>query len=332
MSNNIKLAQTILTNIHKHVYSRKWPCMVPGCNELAINSHLMQKNGVLSTIAEKGHLIEIKASDIFSWNSNDDSGFLEFKMIGLSKALSYPLYCDKHDTVMFKDIESHPINLKGYKEHLLFSHRAICAELRKKERNVDLYQRMLRSVKLQMLGYMNNASDIKITLDGSIKGVEDFGIYKRLIEEELLDCKNQFVFKVFTYPLVELYSSTVFTPLDYSKGEAMSETAYKVVFIHVIPYANQTYVIVGYHKSFVNQWIESYVDSWANLNSQTFQKKLTDLCVIWSENWGMSPKLYNSLDSYKKKLLLNYWEKNANNLSIYQDPGFNLFGRNGIDF
>ena len=37
--------------LEKSLVKRKWKCMCPNCNENAINSHLLQRNGILNNVA-----------------------------------------------------------------------------------------------------------------------------------------------------------------------------------------------------------------------------------------------------------------------------------------
>lgn len=38
----------ILQNINKNVNNKNWECLHPNCENNAINSHLLQKNGILN--------------------------------------------------------------------------------------------------------------------------------------------------------------------------------------------------------------------------------------------------------------------------------------------
>jgi hypothetical protein len=55
------------------------------------------------------------------------------------------------------------------------------------------------------------------------------------------------------------------------------EKPLNAVFIHVVPYKNQLYVIAGYHKEHTNKWIENYIALWKGLDQINLELKLTDL-------------------------------------------------------
>lgn len=69
----------VIAGIAKNIAKISWPCMAPGCSQKAINSHLLQRHGVLSHIVENGHCYEVKVKDFFKWSA--DSQPVEFKLI-----------------------------------------------------------------------------------------------------------------------------------------------------------------------------------------------------------------------------------------------------------
>ena len=97
----------IIAQIDKNVKHKQWECLIDGCSEIAINSHLIQQNGLLNNISINGHLIELRMRDAFKWNKEESP--IVFQQIGIRKALSYKVFCNKHDTQIFKPIESNNV-------------------------------------------------------------------------------------------------------------------------------------------------------------------------------------------------------------------------------
>lgn len=98
-----------------------------------------------------------------------------------------------------------------------------------------------------------------------------------------------------------------------------------VIFIHVVPYNDQTNIIVGYCNEYVDEWILNYVDSWEGLTGKNFETLLTTLFTAHIENWGMSPDLLKEIKKENIILFENYMFNNANNYSPNQNVNFNLF-------
>ena len=312
--------QRIIANIIKNVNNKKWDCIIDGCAEKAINSHLLQQNGILDNVSTEGHLIEYKQTDPFTWRK--DVPPFEMKKIGKKKAFSLPLFCNNHDTTIFKEIEKHPIDLEHYRVHLLLSYRVVCAEIRKKEINVEQFKRILNAESLKGGG---GSKQIELAKEGNELGIKDLEKYKKLFEEELDNETSQFTFKVYEYPFLDIYGSAIFSPIDYFITDPKQVAPLYSVFIHVIPYNDKTYIIVGYANDYVDDWIKRYVDSWKNLEEEDFEKHLTKLFAAHIENWGMSPDLLAEIKEENLKKFKKYIALNANNLSPHQQIEFNLF-------
>jgi hypothetical protein len=242
--------------------------------------------------------------------------------VGIRNAFSLPIYCSEHDSSIFKNIETAPVYYENYLTQLLYSYRVVCAEIRKKEINIEKNTRMLNSHLLR--GYLD-FTGIEAFIEGSKQGIRDLRIYKKLLEEEINEQKEHFVFQVFKYPIIKVYGSAVFSPLDKKVTNPETLDPLNSIFVHVIPTNNQLYIIVGYHKEYSSVWILNYVKSWYQLDEKTLQLKLTNLFAARIENWGINPSLYSKIHQKSIDALINYWTDNALNISSEQETNFNLF-------
>lgn len=284
----------IAGNITINLLKRKWKCLVDGCEENSINSHLLQRNGILNSIAENGHLIEIKLTDIFKFKANQTP--ISFNFVGVKKAFTKPVFCAKHDSEIFKEIENEYINFESYKTFILLSYRVTLAELRKKEFAVERQNRLINSQTLK--GILNEGIHKNQIKDYKL-GIEDLKVSKKHLESEINSPQENFVFIKLEFPYLETYASALFNVTNYP--------ALDNVFIHIIPHSNKLIVIIGYYKKHTNIWIKNYIESWKNLESKNLGEKLTELFVNHIENWGISPKIYKTIDdNLKKQFIDNY--------------------------
>lgn len=310
----------VIAGIGKNLDNKSWKCMASGCNEKAINSHLLQRHGVLSNIVENGHCYEVRERDVFSWSK--DTPPLEFKRCGIQNAFSLHLFCNYHDTDLFKPIESGAVDYGLYFNQLLLSYRSICAEIRKKEVVLERYKRYLRSNVLQTYRgeHMIILRDV---IKGSEAGLKDLEFYKKLIEKELDTPSDSFYFVHHTYPIKGLYASSSFTISNYEESINMVEVLPNCIG-HIIPNGDCSELVFGYHKDYVNDAIVEFVNGWADLDAESLGQKLTGWFTL-IEGWGISPSLYKKikpedLDRY----LLLFGESS---FDVDQDPnvGFNMF-------
>ena len=182
----------ILQIIRKNALNMNWKCMVDGCPEKTINSHLLQRHGVLDNIIEDGHMYELRVRDIFKWSK--DVPPVVFKKVGLNDAISYPLFCNHHDTELFLDIEKNDPDVDDYRSQLLFSYRSVCAEMRKKEIEIDVNQRQLRSRILNLDSFY-----LKECIRGLEIGIKDLKFYEEQLLNEISTPKNLFTFELLIF-------------------------------------------------------------------------------------------------------------------------------------
>lgn len=278
---------------------QKWECMCPGCCERAINSHLLQRNGILNHIAKNGHLYEIRREDFFKWHTN---GPVKIKKIGIQQALSFPLFCSKHDTEIYKPIEESVVDFDDYKSQLLFSYRAACSELFKKRSNQIRYEFLPE-------GCAKNES-----IEGTEKGIKDLLYYKYLFEDELKKSQGKFSFLHVSYPFIGVCASAAvsYEPIDFDKERSVMIAVKKKVwdgfFINVIPQKESLEVIIGYHNNHVNSDMLRYIESWKGLSFNKLQNKLTDLFCAKIESWSMSPDVFEHMSEGKKKWMMDVWK------------------------
>ena len=292
--------------------------MCPHCTNPAINSHLLQRHGVLSHIVEKGHLYEIGREDFYKWDENSP---IKIKKVGLQQAISFPLFCNKHDTELFAPIEGDLIDFEDYRSQLLFSYRGLCSEIRKKEfnqiRNVAFYEGVIKDA----------------VTAGTDCGLNDLRYYKNLFEQELDFATQKFKFFHFSYPLIKVCTSGTasYEPVDYGDESSVKKTLMKQVldgfFINIIPQVNALEIIIGYHENHANAALRKYVESWQNLSLEELQLKLTDLFASKLEMWCISPSIFENISDEKKQKFMDIIEKIQLDwyYDIRNDVTFNLF-------
>lgn len=311
-----------LADSQRRISKIKWPCMCPKCSEKAINSHLLQRHGILSHVTEDNHLYELVREDAFKWHENYP---VKFKKVGLNNAISYPLFCDRHDTEIFLPIETGTIDFDDYKSQLLFSYRAVCAEIRKKE--INLLKIQENAANIEEMGVVGEAQ-----LLGNEKGIKDLNYYKYLLEDELKTLKKKFIFYHFSYPALDIYTSAsmsyeIFDSCNDRQVEAaISKKVWDGLFIHIIPQQDSTEILIGYHKNHTSRDMEEYVNSWKGLGMDEIGYKLTDLFVAHVEDWGMSPRLFEKISEDRFVKFFEFQVKYSTLIAEQKtNVGYNLF-------
>lgn len=324
MNKKTKQDLKILQTIFKNARTKKHRCLL--CDEYSINSHLLQKNGILNFISTENHIIQIKGNDFFR---AEKEGIMSIKAIGINNAMSYQLFCNSHDTKVFAPIETEAHSLNSYKSHLLFSYRSLCAEIRKKMINVDLFERIKNSSHFKINFELLEMSQLQIKANSM--GIQDLNWYKEVLELEINNsyCTTDYIFEKIDYEFIPISASAVYSPINPEEHTLeVLEDAEKIlnyIFINLIPQEDKLTLIIGYHKLKTDSWIEEYITSWKNLSGLDLEKKLTDLFATKIETWAISPNYWDKLKARNIRAFNEYWNENGNNLRITQNIDFNLF-------
>ena len=123
----IKLKKAFL-KAKKNSDKKSRSCMFHKCQEKAIKSHVLQKNGILREISSNNHLIELCSPNPFEL---EEKGILDFKTKGINDVYTFNGFCKTHDSEVFKPIEVNAnLNFDRKIQQSLFCYRGLCQEIR----------------------------------------------------------------------------------------------------------------------------------------------------------------------------------------------------------
>lgn len=308
----------IIAKISKNIKKVKWECSVDECTENSINSHLIQQNGILKNISNDNHFYELEMTDANLWQKKKIKPF-EFKKKGIKHALSYPLFCSKHDSEIFTPIESKNTDFYSYETFLLFSYRTLCSEIRKKQITVKTYERMLGASGL--IGFLKK-DEYEASIKGNQQGIEDLIKMKNELLKEISNLEGNFEYYTYSYPKIDIYASAIFSGNDIHKDK---EDSHMDIFIHILPLESELLISIGYNKLYFNNEMKEFCESWADLKNNQLKEKLSTLFYKNVENWGLSEELYNSLKRENINIYLKKVIEEASNFGVSEENDFNLF-------
>lgn len=311
----------LVTSFRKKQNGKDRICLHNNCEKNAINSHLLQKNGIINNIALDGHVIELGDTDFFK----EENKVSQHKKIGINQAFSLKLFCNEHDTELFKSIEQSEINFYNYRTSLLLSYRALCAEIRKKEINIEFFNWVLNQHNLNI-----DTEFINIFLQGTVIGKRDLEFFKTHLECEILSHQislPKFKFEVFEYSYIPVCASAIIT-FENQCNLSINVDPFAitpVTFISVVPYKNKTTIICGYSINHTDNNLHAFIESWRNLTDVEFQISMTKLLAGHIETWCMSPSYFAKIPKNIKANFLNNWDSNIMNFAHEKSVNFNLF-------
>lgn len=260
-------------------------CYFPGCENKSINSHILQKNGILSTIATEGHLWE-HTIDQFK------EGVFKFKKRGLNQVFSFNCYCNEHDTNLFKKIENTEIDFGDYESCLLFTLRTIYNEIFRKEVNINMYACYLRERpdRFHNIGFREHVRQEKL-------GLQDLKKLETDIWNDYTNKSQSFIFKYRTLPEIGLCLSSFYT---YDTSEELDDIFQKTgkhvevtteIFVNLFPYKDSATMMMAYHKR-DEEKVKQYFDSFFT-DEEIAQNKITNLTLFNCETWVINDMFYD---------------------------------------
>lgn len=318
---NIRKIQNVIAGIAKNVNKKSWTCIVEGCKENAINSHLLMQNGILNVVAEDGHLIELRPKAIEAFKK--DIFPISFNKVGITQAISFPLFCNSHDTILFKEIENGSVDFTNYNHLALYSYRSICAEIRRKDIEIEKLKRELASEILNKeLSFdwyeLKEGQKLMIEL-----GRDELNFYKKQLIRDVTEKTESFNFTSLKIPINGIYVSTP-TSLFSTENDTLEGEILNMFIFHLIPCEDYSWLIMGYHKEYVNDKILKYINRWTNVETNKIGYMLTGM-LLQSETWGMKPSLFNKIPQKQINRFYELYEESINTLEQSPIEEFNLF-------
>mgnify|MGYP000999511907 CR=1 FL=1 len=259
------------------------------------NAHTLQNNGILSIIAENDHVM---VTNLFS---KIREGFVTHRL-SKNEATTFYGFCEYHDSVIFKEIETVPYD-NQIKQNFLYAYRTCAQEFHKKIRQVKAIQGCFKdnpsivfmegfveSYRNMMLSYSDVNEYMNIFNNSFVNN--DFDI----LENYVFEFKERYDFAV----------STTFNPTCDLNGKQINDIystdkeRLKGVFLSVLPTQDRTYMILSClkedHKS-----LEAYFNQIKALDENNLKTFLNNVLPTFSENIVLSPRLWNKWTNFSKR-------------------------------
>lgn len=274
----------ILTECYNNAVKNNNICLFPGCTNISIDSHILQKNGILSSIAKEKHLWEFKVDHY-------KDPYIEFKRKGINKIYTFKGFCSIHDNNIFKKIESNELQFEDYKTNLLFALRTLYNEVWLKRVAtkflICIVERDKNNVNFELLK----------AIEQSILGLEDLEKVEKDMWNDLNENFESFIFKYRKINKEEICLNALFTYdtsqeiIDYIKKNGKNIERLSEVFIAFFPYRNESILLLGYHKSDTIK-VKKYVDEFLICSYEALQIKITNMVLFNCETWVCSDQFY----------------------------------------
>lgn len=286
------------------------------CCEQAINSHILQKRGIIDRLSTNGRVVK----SYFDYFTNR----IKFRGFGINEVLSFTCFCKFHDEIIFSPIEKisvEELDFNDYRIQLLFSYRALLHEAHKKEiagKQFDFTKRFVNESKHDII------ESLQLGYTFGILEINEF--YIKGIESDLIgENKDNYIFKTKVIKKHLPVCNSTFISLTPTSNELSFEVDNSVIF-SIIPREFDTMLIFGVHRNFSNKpETVKLFNFLENDNDSDLLSFISGILLYNCEDWIMSYNFYNcnikpKIDYYSKlisdsidKFGLNY----SNSINLF---------------
>lgn len=286
-------------------------CLCPYCRASAIRSHSQPRGGSLSHIAENGHVMGICrriASTLYNATPECAPNPSIIK-IGLKEASTFWGYCNKHDTELFKCLETNELQKDNIEQVFAMHLRALSFEYKAQLRCSEILSQLPAAELRQLFGVENEL----VIRDNLFKADSTYRWNLMWRDDKLAKFKKDFAYEWVVIPEdVGVAAVAMIPPLSpsqenlymtaYRRADGSYSVARPAFSLSVMPSQFATHVVMCWHIDDTN-----HVDSWRSYlrtNDKTQWVKFLNRCIFTkSEDFYIRPSLWNSLPASSKKLV-----------------------------
>lgn len=275
-----------LVKAWKYAKSYPYKCCCPECEGAAIKSHLLQQHPVLASICdEKNRVLQMVDNDIDPRSGNWD--FYSQRNVGITNALQYKLFCDKHDGPLFKKIEQQNSMPQSKQDCLLLAFRSACAVRHQEERRLHIYEFEGKSRGQNSLLEDNSRVFIQ-RMDGVVNN-----LWAAINGEG----DNYYLFRMIAMPRVNIAASDCMTDEDDLEKHILDDNFKEPLtslFINLIPLEDKLYLLLGCDTRYdKNGEYKAIIEQFptGDVTSDYYLGTLKGILLKCS-NWCCSPNLY----------------------------------------
>lgn len=290
--------------VKKSFRSSEWICNNPECKCKAINSHLVQQHPLLESICdEQNKVMQFCDNDLHPLSGDWD--LVKLRLLGITEAMSMPLFCQIHDSLIFKEVETQSVNYSSTRIQLLLSYRALCGQRFLEQKRNMLY------TEEETVGVPFNGSvfkDVKEVSDYFIDRISSNinklwnDIESARYEDYIFD-----VFHIINYGICVSDCNISSSDLEEPISETSCFDALKVLYVHILPmpFSDKAVLIVGTDKH--NPHPE-YANISKSLRKVSKDANIDDLIfrlLVMINNFAISPLWFIS-EEQKQKFVDKY--------------------------
>lgn len=301
---------TILDKVRKLANKKRYNCCIPNCKEKALHhSHIIPQSVLKKYICDDNNKVVQCQIDKVNPLSVIETGILpneKFTSVGVSEAMSMPIFCKYHDNELFLQYEKDADSIEPYdvKFQMLQALRAI-----------GTYRHHYEN----LLSQNNIKAEKDDFYSGGIYG-EEKQTYKNIIKRcdstitSLFNDIQNNNYSTYNFVCIELEQiklaicdvfideEDLYDNIEYDE----CDLPLKALYLNLVPKGNHSYLFIGYDERCVSEYQIIKMNEWIEiLKTRVDIKVLYDILCHTRNNWCYSPNCDNRITEF---LSNNYFE------------------------
>ena len=293
------------------VYGLPTHCLCPGCLQPPIQSHSQQAGGALSAIARDGKVIMPSRNFFKTICQGLERGRLEgqFCTATIKSATTFKGFCSKHDTDLFRCIDTRPLSINDENQVLAFHRRAVAYELRNKFEMISFLRAQLGIMLRRGLFPEGWGGELRIH-SLLLRGDFDF-IWAPLWADNPMQ-NIGYVWRVIPHGIGVSMTSTISAMTEkhlFTYSNRHIDLQKKTIdrprpsfTLTIVPEKTQTHIVMAWIRC-VEPFIGPFRERMVSKDDRVFAEFLNQCVFCLSEDFCLSPDLWDSIPPETRAVL-----------------------------
>lgn len=282
------------------------------CTNKIIGAHSIQNSGVISKLADGGHVL----MPVSGFDNNGIPNVL-LKKISRHKATTFTGFCHYHDNKVFKEIDTNSYQ-KSEKQNFLFAYRSFAKEYYEKYRQLTFFRKIFSCYPNRCIDNNFISSALMPSLVSHNDNLVDLELFNEGFRVGNYDILNTADFKLnyevnfATSAMFEMdydfENNMIYDLHDFSDGNKPPK-----LFLNIFPEKGHTYIVISCFKTEYQKYkniFDTLQDTYIN-NRNKFYNLMTNMLMTYTDNIVIGNRLINYWGKEKTNKFISDWQFTA---------------------